>query len=86
MKKWTLVLVLLLCTGLLSETYAWGKKKRKKAETATEVAAKPLTPYEKLFQHKQVERAGDRFIRLVKTEGKLYAEFPLKYLDRKSVV
>lgn len=86
MKKWTLVLVLLLCTGLLSETYAWGKKKRKKAETATEVAAKPLTPYEKLFQHKQVERAGDRFIRLVKTEGKLYAEFPLKYLDREMLI
>lgn len=86
MKIWILLLTVLMTVPVSSDLYAFGWKKKKKAVQTEVKKEKPLTAYEKLFKGKKTERAGDRFIRLVKAGEKLYAEFPLQYLDREMLI
>jgi hypothetical protein len=59
--------------------------KKKKPKTTVEAPKKQPTAYEKLFKGK-VESAKSEFITLHKTDGKLYFEFPLKYLEREMLI
>lgn len=87
MKKWILVMAVLMTITSVGDVYALGRKKKKKRLAETEVKqAKPLTPYEKLFGDKKIEKAGDKFLRLYKMEDKLYVEIPLLYLNREMLI
>ena len=79
MKKRLVFLLILLflipCTGTL---YARKKKKDQKAPTEQ----KELSPYEKLFKGKQHKEIKGNFITIHQVNGKIYFEFPLKYMGR----
>ena len=68
-------LFLIPCTGVL---YARNKKKEKKGKTEQQ----DLTPYENLFKGKQHQEFKGNFITVHWVDGKVYFEFPLKYMGR----
>ena len=51
-----------------------------------EKKAKKETRYDRLFKDKRRDTARSTFITLHKTDGKLYAEIPLKYLGREMML
>jgi hypothetical protein len=71
-----------------AEASIFKKKKPTPAKTQVnpELTKKKETPWEKLFKGKTVESAKSSFINLHKTDGKLYFEIPLKYLDREMLL
>ena len=76
---WYVILLLILSCILPVEAIA---RKRKKVQAEE----KKLSEYEKLFQGKQVETARGGFVTLHKVNGKVYVEYPLKYMGREMLL
>lgn len=77
MKSLTYILLLLLLIGVGNQE-AWARKKKK---TTAGTAKVEQTPYQKLFQGKQVTTSkGLMTVHMI--EGKAYVEFPLSLLER----
>ncbi len=86
MRQTTIIflLVMTFLAGSAVPGYAWGKKKKAKGKAEMQ-APKKLSPYERLFEGKKCETARG-FLTLHKMDGKIYAEFPLKYMDRDMLI
>lgn len=88
MKRWiTFSMVLLFLLPYSGECYAWGKKKKK--ASATEVkkeTVKKQSKYDRLVKNKQCQTAQGEFLTLHKKDGKLYVEFPVKYLEKEMLL
>lgn len=83
-KTITILLIIFIISGSLEQSYAWGwkkKQKNKKEQITGQPAPKQQSAYERLFSGKKCETAKG-FLTLHKMDGKVYAEFPLKYMDR----
>ena len=77
--RYITLLFILLCVWT-DKTHAHSRKEKKQEEK------KELTSYEKLFEGKKVETAGNDWISLHKMEGKVYGEYFLKYLEREILI
>jgi hypothetical protein len=91
MKKLTALMLIAMFTLVSPACIHAGifsKKKKQPAKTDTAALAerKQQTPWDKLFKGKKVVTEPSDFITLHKTEGKLYFEIPLKYLDREMLL
>ena len=83
-KGLVLLLVSLFLIPFAEPLYAFGKKKKKKAKTEQQdsTAKKVESKYEKLFKGKQHEEFRGDFITVHRVAGKIYFEYPLKYMGR----
>lgn len=78
MKKGLILLLISLFFLPCSQPlFAWSKKK-----TGQEGITKEKTKYEKLFKNKAYQTITGSFITIHKIEGKIYFEYPLKYMER----
>ncbi|MDR1757954.1 MAG: zinc-dependent metalloprotease [Bacteroidales bacterium] len=72
--------------ALTVETQADTLKKKKKGKTEIKDEKPKPTPYEKLLKKGVTTTVKSDFITLHKVESKVYAEFPLKYLNREMLL
>ncbi|WP_065218822.1 MULTISPECIES: zinc-dependent metalloprotease [Butyricimonas] len=72
---WYVILLLILSCALPVEAIARKKKK-------VQVEKKELSKYDKLFQGKHVTSSAGEFVTLHRVNGKVYMEYPLKYMGR----
>ena len=83
-KGLVLLLVSLFLIPFAEPLYAFGKKKKRKAKTEQQdsTSKKVESKYEKLFKGKQHEEFRGDFITVHRVAGKIYFEYPLKYMGR----
>lgn len=83
MKRYLICLLsLLLLSGAATETFAKGRKSKKKAQTTAAAPAKKLSDYDKLFKDKKVKTSKGGIMTLHMVDDKLLVELPLKMLGR----
>ena len=73
---WSLTLLWILPVAFSAE--AVGRKKKKVPEKATVEPSK----YDKLFKGKKYETARGGFVTVHRVDGKVYLEYPLKFMGR----
>ena len=73
---WSLTLLWILPVAFSAE--AVGRKKKKEPEEATVEPSK----YDKLFKGKKYETARGGFVTVHRVDGKVYLEYPLKFMGR----
>ena len=88
-----LLAAMFLIPCFMDSAYAADKKKKKKKKGEVEmVAAKPKTPqkkmspYEKLFRGKPHQEYKGDFVTVHRVGGKIYFEYPVKYLGRELLI
>ena len=88
-----LLAAMFLIPCFMDSAYAADKKKKKKKKGEVEmVAAKPKTPqkkmspYEKLFRGKPHQEYKGDFVTVHRVGGKIYFEYPMKYLGRELLI
>ena len=78
MNKWIVCsLTLLWILPTVFSVEASGRKKKKKEADKVE-----LSRYDKLFKGKKSETARGGFVTVHKVDGKVYLEYPLRYMGR----
>lgn len=85
-RLYVIILALIL---LVPCTLAYGGEKRKKDKrktTQTDSIKKKISKYDKLLKKPGCQTAKGDFITLHKIEGKVYFEFPLKYMTREMLI
>lgn len=85
-RLYVLILALIL---LVPCSLAYGgekKRKDKKKTTQTDSIKKKVSKYDKLLKKPDCQTAKGNFITLHKIGGKVYFEFPLKYMTREMLI
>lgn len=77
--RWLLFGMLFLCVLNASDVYAWGKKKK---NAKTETVAPEKSKYEVFLEAEGLRSVKGWFITVHRLGGKIYFEYPLKYMGR----
>ena len=87
MKRWiTLGMVILLVLPCTQTSFASARKKKTVATETKKEPTKRQSKYDKLVKNKSCETARGEFVTLHKLDGKVYFEFPVKYLGREMLL